>query len=123
MDAFGGSERTRADTPFGPFNQSGGSQLFGTCGGCQYQHMTVAAQRAWKRQHVEDVLRRTGNITEADMIPVNEVFGTEQVLGYRSKITPHHEKPRSVRMQAGRHGGDAAHICMYMRWAWTLTSS
>lgn len=71
-------------------------QLFGTCGGCQYQHMSVPAQRAWKRQHVEEVLTRTGNITGADMRPVSEVFGTQEVLGYRSKITPHHEKPRSV---------------------------
>lgn len=71
-------------------------QLFGRCGGCQYQHMSVGAQRAWKRQHVGEVLRRTGNISESALVPVNEVFGTAQVLGYRSKITPHHEKPRNV---------------------------
>lgn len=58
--------------------------------------MSVAAQRAWKRQHVGEVLRRTGNISESALVPVNEVYGTEQVLGYRSKITPHHEKPRNV---------------------------
>jgi hypothetical protein len=59
--------------------------------------MTVAAQRAWKRQHVAEVLERTGNITGPALIPVNPVIGTDEVLGYRSKITPHHEKPRNVR--------------------------
>ena len=39
--------------------------------------MSVPAQRAWKRQHVEEVLTRTGNITGSDMRPVNEVFGTQ----------------------------------------------
>jgi len=65
--------------------------LFGTCGGCQYQHMSVAAQRAWKREHVLQVLARTGNVTG---VAVQETIGTEHTLGYRSKITPHHEKPR-----------------------------
>lgn len=81
-------------------------QLFGTCGGCQYQHMRVPAQRAWKQQHVEEVLTRTGNITGSDMRPVNEVFGTSEVLGYRSKITPHHEKPRSVSLMEENAAGN-----------------
>ncbi len=66
--------------------------LAGTCGGCQYQHMTIGAQREWKKNHVVDVLARLGNITG---VPVQEVVGTEHTFGYRSKITPHHEKPRS----------------------------
>lgn len=65
--------------------------LFGKCGGCQYQHMSITAQRDWKQQHVVDVLARTGNITN---VAVQKVMGTDDVLGYRSKITPHHEKPR-----------------------------
>ncbi|GAB5032894.1 sam-dependent methyltransferase [Nannochloropsis oceanica] len=65
--------------------------LFGRCGGCQYQHMSITAQRDWKQQHVVDVLARTGNITN---VAVQKVIGTDDVLGYRSKITPHHEKPR-----------------------------
>lgn len=55
--------------------------------------MSIEGQREWKHQHVVDVLQRTGNITGS---PVNSVFGTDEVYAYRSKITPHHEKPRSV---------------------------
>ena len=88
------------------------AQLFGTCGGCQYQHMAVPAQREWKRKHVEEVLARTGNITD---VTVNPVFGTDEVLGYRSKITPHHEKPRSVSQFARvKHARTTTHITYHV---------
>ena len=31
--------------------------LFGTCGGCQYQHLSYAEPLKWKRQQVEEVLK------------------------------------------------------------------
>ena len=34
--------------------------VFGVCGGCQLQHMEYAAQLAWKRSVVEQLLRDTG---------------------------------------------------------------
>jgi len=37
------------------------------------------------------VLARVGNITN---VAVQKVMGTDNIFGYRSKITPHHEKPR-----------------------------
>ena len=35
-------------------------QYFGTCGGCQYQHMSMEAQRKWKKQQVVQLLTRIG---------------------------------------------------------------
>jgi 23S rRNA (uracil1939-C5)-methyltransferase/tRNA (uracil-5-)-methyltransferase len=65
--------------------------LFGICGGCQYQHMTYESQLQWKRRQVEELLRlRTG-----ETIPVEPVIPSPLDYGYRSKITPHFEKPRS----------------------------
>ncbi|MDQ5977593.1 MAG: rRNA (uracil1939-C5)-methyltransferase [Verrucomicrobiota bacterium] len=59
--------------------------LFGTCGGCQYQHLTYAEQLKWKRQQVEELLKYMAGVEFA----VNPVIGSPREFGYRSKITPH----------------------------------
>ena len=59
--------------------------LFGTCGGCQYQHLIYAEQLKWKRQQVEEVLKYMAGVEFA----VNPVIGSPREFGYRSKITPH----------------------------------
>jgi len=65
-------------------------KYYGICGGCQYQHMSIDLQRHWKKIQVQEVLQKLGNIT----FPTNEVFGTPEVYGYRSKLTPHYDVPR-----------------------------
>jgi tRNA/tmRNA/rRNA uracil-C5-methylase (TrmA/RlmC/RlmD family) len=64
--------------------------LFGTCGGCQYQHLSYEAQKSWKRRQVEELLRHMARIE----FPVSPVIGSPRELGYRSKITPHFNPPR-----------------------------
>lgn len=64
--------------------------LFGTCGGCQYQNFSYDGQLAWKTQQVSDLLERLGKIS----FPVNPCRGSPKQYGYRSKITPHFERPR-----------------------------
>jgi tRNA/tmRNA/rRNA uracil-C5-methylase (TrmA/RlmC/RlmD family) len=59
--------------------------LFGTCGGCQYQHLTYAEQLTWKRRQVEELLKYMAGVEFA----VNPVIGSPREFGYRSKITPH----------------------------------
>jgi len=68
--------------------------VFGTCGGCQYQHFNYDAQLEWKRQQVAELLAHLAGLDH----PVNPVIGSPQPFGYRSKITPHFQLPRS-------HGG------------------
>lgn len=65
---------------------------FGTCGGCQYQHLAYQSQLDWKRDQVADVLRRTGQI---ENLPVESPVPSPLEYGYRSKITPHYQKPRN----------------------------
>lgn len=67
--------------------------LFGTCGGCQYQHLAYAEQLRWKRQQVAELLQHMAGVD----FPVNEVIGSPREYGYRSKITPHFSRPK--------HGG------------------
>ena len=68
-------------------------ELFGRCGGCQYQHLTYAEQLKWKRQQVEELLKYMAGVEFA----VAPVIGSPREFGYRSKITPH--------FQAGRPAG------------------
>ncbi|CAJ1938868.1 unnamed protein product [Cylindrotheca closterium] len=75
--------------------------LAGTCGGCQYQHMSLEAQREWKTKHVEEVLsqQQIQGYESADYGKTWEVLptvGTDDVYGYRSKITPHYQAPREI---------------------------
>eukprot|EP00612_Vaucheria_litorea_P008428 CAMPEP_0171480240 /NCGR_PEP_ID=MMETSP0946-20130122/5938_1 /TAXON_ID=109269 /ORGANISM="Vaucheria litorea, Strain CCMP2940" /LENGTH=447 /DNA_ID=CAMNT_0012011395 /DNA_START=162 /DNA_END=1501 /DNA_ORIENTATION=+ len=66
-------------------------KLFGLCGGCQYQHMSLHSQRKWKRIQIEDVLGRIGGLKKIEVQPV---IGTEDHYHYRSKITPHYDAPK-----------------------------
>eukprot|EP00980_Cylindrotheca_fusiformis_P000571 scaffold147_cov113-Cylindrotheca_fusiformis.AAC.5 len=72
--------------------------LSGTCGGCQYQHMSIDAQRDWKTKHVEEVLlqQQIKGYDSPDLFEVLPTLGTSEVLGYRSKITPHYQAPKEV---------------------------
>ena len=64
--------------------------LFGTCGGCQYQHLAYDKQIAWKQRQVEELLLHMAKIVH----PVLPVIASPKQYGYRSKITPHFDGPR-----------------------------
>lgn len=66
---------------------------FTDCGGCQYQHIDYTEQLRWKRRQVEELFARQIN-SAAIQVPVQEPIHSEQIYGYRSKITPHYQKPR-----------------------------
>jgi tRNA/tmRNA/rRNA uracil-C5-methylase (TrmA/RlmC/RlmD family) len=61
---------------------------FGTCGGCQYQHLSYESQLQWKRRQVEELLARMTTVSA----PVEPVIASPETFGYRSKITPHFQK-------------------------------
>ncbi|MEZ5303703.1 MAG: methyltransferase domain-containing protein [Verrucomicrobiales bacterium] len=63
---------------------------FGECGGCQYQNLAYAEQLAWKQRQVGELLRHMAKIEH----PVEPVIASPREYGYRSKITPHFDKPR-----------------------------
>jgi len=66
--------------------------LYGVCGGCQYQGVRYDAQLRWKREQVENSLVRLGGLS----VPVSPVIPSPRPFGYRSKLTPH--------FQGGRQG-------------------
>ncbi len=57
--------------------------VFGICGGCQVQHLAYPAQLRWKRDLVENALRRLGGITDANVRPV---VGMDVPRAYRNKM-------------------------------------
>jgi tRNA/tmRNA/rRNA uracil-C5-methylase (TrmA/RlmC/RlmD family) len=65
--------------------------VFGRCGGCQYQHLNYAGQLEWKRRQVAELLEHMAGVT----FPVAPVIPSPKEFGYRSKITPHFNAPRT----------------------------
>jgi 23S rRNA (uracil1939-C5)-methyltransferase/tRNA (uracil-5-)-methyltransferase len=64
--------------------------LFTSCGGCQYQHLAYEEQLNWKRRQVADLLAHLAGLAH----PVNDPLPSPRAWNYRSKITPHFQKPR-----------------------------
>ena len=68
-----------------------GCPLFGTCGGCQYQHLSYEAQLAWKTRQVAELMQHMAGVEH----PVLPCIPSPQLWNYRSKITPHFDKPKN----------------------------
>ena len=65
---------------------------FGVCGGCQYQHLAYEKQLEWKTRQVRELLQHMVGI-ESDVQPA---IPSPKEWGYRSKITPHFQKPKGA---------------------------
>ena len=65
-------------------------ELFGKCGGCQYQHLSYEKQLQWKTRQVEELLKHMAGV-ETECSPA---IPSPKEWGYRSKITPHFKRPR-----------------------------
>ena len=57
--------------------------VFGTCGGCQVQHLAYPAQLAWKSRVLEDALERIGGLRGARVEPT---IGMDDPRAYRNKM-------------------------------------
>lgn len=64
---------------------------FDKCGGCQYQMMSIEAQREWKTKQVVGLLKHLAGVENPVVHPT---IGTKEEYGYRSKITPHYNVPK-----------------------------
>ncbi len=57
--------------------------VFGTCGGCQLQHLSYEAQLRWKSRVVRDALTRIGGFENVRVAPA---IGTASPRAYRNKM-------------------------------------
>lgn len=58
-------------------------RYFGECGGCQYQHLSYAAQLQLKHKQIRDLFQRIGGL---DPTAVTEVVACPKPYGYRNRI-------------------------------------
>jgi tRNA/tmRNA/rRNA uracil-C5-methylase (TrmA/RlmC/RlmD family) len=58
----------------------------GRCGGCDFQHVDLAAQRALKAQVVAEQLQRLGGISWTGSVEAVSTPGTEDGLGWRTRM-------------------------------------
>ena len=56
---------------------------FGTCGGCQWQHVAYEAQQDYKRQSVEEALVHQGGFDDVEVQPT---IGAEHPYYYRNRM-------------------------------------
>lgn len=70
-------------------------RYFGTCGGCQYQHVAYETQLGWKRKQVADLMQRMGGFAP-DV--VTAVVPCPQPYGYRNRVMVRSQwdKPRQA---------------------------
>jgi len=57
--------------------------VFGTCGGCQVQHLSYGAQLEWKTRLVRDALERIGGFAGVRVAPA---LGMDEPRAYRNKM-------------------------------------
>lgn len=57
--------------------------VFGTCGGCQVQHLSYEGQLAWKTRLVREALQRIGKFESP---PVRSAIGMDEPRAYRNKM-------------------------------------
>ena len=61
--------------------------VYGVCGGCQYQHVSYAKSLEFKEQQLRDVCRRVGGISVDDLC--DPIRPAPEPYGYRNVITLH----------------------------------
>ena len=57
-------------------------RYFGTCGGCQWQHLTYASQLEWKRNILRELLARVGKLID---VPVSAPIAPAGPWEYRAR--------------------------------------
>jgi 23S rRNA (uracil1939-C5)-methyltransferase len=60
-------------------------EYYGSCGGCQYQHINYATQLELKESQLKQVLARIGNVD--DMPEIEKVVAAKNEYAYRNRIT------------------------------------
>ena len=68
-------------------------QYFGVCGGCQLQFLTYDEQIRQKQEHVADAYSRLGI-----SVAISKPIRSPREYQYRTKLTPHYDKPRDLEM-------------------------
>ncbi|MCO5590213.1 hypothetical protein L7F22_044182 [Adiantum nelumboides] len=81
-------------------------KYFGTCSGCQYQHIEYATQLEMKRNVVQRAFKNFSHLP-AELLPnAKATLPSPLQFNYRTKLTPHFELPRELKRRRGARGRD-----------------
>ncbi|KAH9850606.1 S-adenosyl-L-methionine-dependent methyltransferase, partial [Lenzites betulinus] len=79
-------------------------KYFGTCAGCQYQMLPYDRQLDLKRQTVLEAYKNYSSISP-DLVPsIRPTIGSPLQYGYRTKLTPHFQRPPFAFQKAQKRG-------------------
>ncbi|KAI0638904.1 S-adenosyl-L-methionine-dependent methyltransferase [Trametes polyzona] len=81
-------------------------KYFGTCAGCQYQMLSYEKQLDLKRQTVVEAYKNYSNIPPELVPTIQPTIGSPLQYGYRTKLTPHFQRP-PFSFQKAQKRGDA----------------
>ncbi|PWN36582.1 S-adenosyl-L-methionine-dependent methyltransferase [Meira miltonrushii] len=81
-------------------------KYFGTCSGCQYQHIEYATQLDMKRNVVQRAFKNFSHLPEDLLPPAKSTLPSPLQFNYRTKLTPHFELPRELKRRRGARGRD-----------------
>lgn len=68
-------------------------RYFGSCGGCQFQMLDYSEQLRIKRSVLEKAYRNFANLSDHLVPPVGDTIASPLRYGYRTKLTPHFNRP------------------------------
>lgn len=117
VDAIrGGAPRGRivALLQSGPGRTDPPCPFVGSCGGCDFQHLTYDAQFEAKQQIVADSLARIGGMAMPDSI---ELYPAPNVFGARTRVELHVDRVSGAIGFFGRHSQDIVDVdrCLVSR--------
>ncbi|RMZ88376.1 hypothetical protein DV736_g4396, partial [Chaetothyriales sp. CBS 134916] len=76
---------------------SPGCKYFTLCSGCQFQMLPYNEQLAHKKGIVERAFRNFSDLPAETVPPVEETGSSPMQYGYRTKLTPHFDRPRDFK--------------------------
>ena len=74
-------------------------KYFQTCSGCQFQMLSYPTQLAHKKTVIEKAYKNFSGLDPKLVPPVADTTGSPMQYGYRTKLTPHFDKPRVKRSE------------------------
>ncbi len=92
----------------GPGRTTPKCPYYGTCGGCQYQHLDPNTELQVKTKQLLAALQRIGHLEE--LPPVEPVVASDEVYGYRNKVVLHPTRDAEDNPAYGYHTLDGGSI-------------
>ena len=69
-------------------------KYFSTCSGCQLQMLSYEDQLAHKKTILEKAYKNFSDLSPSLVPPISDTYGSPLEYGYRTKLTPHFDRPR-----------------------------